>query len=291
MRILIAGCRGMLGTDLMEHFSQQPVIGLDRPQIDIADLDQCLGHVQELRPEIIINAAALTQVDYCESHEEEASLINGNGAGNLAKAAASVGAALVHYSTDYVFNGLKTEPYREEDLPNPLSVYGKSKLLGEELIRLHCKEHLILRTSWLFGLHGANFIATILKVAGKEKKLRVVNDQFGSPTYTKDLAAHTAHLIRAGCRGTYHLTNSGSCSWYELAVKCVELSGMTGVSVAPVTSEQFPRPAPRPFNSILANARLLREGLPEMRDWQQAAREYVGLLVSSPGYDISAYTR
>jgi dTDP-4-dehydrorhamnose reductase len=284
MRILIAGSKGMLGTDLMEQFSSHHVFGLDRPQIDIADLDQCLGYARELQPEIIINAAALTQVDYCESHPEEAFLINADGAGNLAKAAASIGVPLVHYSTDYVFNGLKGEPYQEEDQTNPASVYGKSKLRGEELIRDYCRDHLILRTSWLFGPHGSNFITKTLRVARTEKKLRVVNDQIGSPTFTKDLSAHTALMLEAGCRGTYHLTNSDSCSWYELAAKCVEWAGLPEVSVTPVTTSEFPRPAPRPPNSILANARLLREGIPMMRPWQQAAQEFVELLADNSMY-------
>jgi dTDP-4-dehydrorhamnose reductase len=281
MKILIAGSKGMLGTDLMEQFSRHHLIGLDRPEIDIADLDQCLEHTRELRPEVIINAAALTQVDYCEFHPEEAFRINADGAGNLAKAAASIGIPIVHYSTDYVFDGLKGEPYEEEDQINPASVYGKSKLRGEELIRDHCPDHLILRTSWLFGLHGSNFIATIMRVARAEKRLRVVNDQFGSPTYTKDLSAYTARLLEARCRGTYHLTNSDSCSWYELAARCVEWAGLAEVSVTPVATCEFPRPAPRPPNSVLANARLLREGFPMMRPWQQAAEEFVGLLADN----------
>ena len=287
MRILIAGSGGMLGTDLMKQFSSHQVFGLDRPQIDITALDQCLEYAKKLQPEIIINAAALTQVDYCESHADEAFRTNADGAGNLAKAASSIGVPLVHYSTDYVFDGLKGEPYREEDQTNPASVYGKSKLRGEELIRDYCQNHMILRTSWLFGFNGGNFITTILKVARTEKQLRVVNDQFGSPTYAKDIAAHTARLINAGCRGIYHLTNSGFCSWYELAVKCVEWAGLSEVLVTPVTTSQFPRPAPRPPNSVLANGRLLREGLPLMRPWQRAAQEFVGLLADTPGFVIS----
>jgi dTDP-4-dehydrorhamnose reductase len=275
MRILIAGSKGMLGTDLMEQLSSHQVLGLDQPQIDVADLEQCFRCAKEFQPEIIINAAALTQVDYCESHLEEAFRINADGAGNLAKAGAAIGALLLHYSTDYVFDGLKGEPYEEEDQTNPASVYGKSKLRGEELIREYCRNHLILRTSWLFGLHGNNFIATILRIARTEKKLRVVSDQFGSPTYAKDLSAHTKRLLEAKCRGTYHLTNSDSCSWYELAVKCIKWSGMQEISVTPVTTSEFPRPAPRPHNSILANTRMVREGLPLMRPWHQAAKEFI----------------
>jgi dTDP-4-dehydrorhamnose reductase len=201
--------------------------------------------------------------------------VNGTGAGNLAQASAKSGALLVHYSTDYVFDGFKTDAYLEEDAPNPRSVYGKSKLSGEEMIRRYCPDHLILRTSWLFGRNGPNFIRTIVNAAQQGKPLRVVNDQRGSPSYSKDVAVHTRRMIQSGCRSTYHLTNSGSCTWYELAVKSLEWAGIEVCNVAPVSTREYPLPAPRPANSILANARLERDGLPMMRPWQAAAREYV----------------
>jgi dTDP-4-dehydrorhamnose reductase len=233
--------------------------------------------MQALRPDVVINAAAFTRVDDCETHKEEAFLINGQGAGNLAMAAASVNALLVHYSTDYIFDGLKKDAYLEADTPNPQSIYGKSKLLGEELIRQNCPSHLILRTSWLFGKNGPNFIRTIVGMARKGMPLRVVNDQKGSPTYSKDLAAHTLKMIDAGCRATYHLTNGGSCTWFELASKAIEWAAIKGISIVPVSTSEFPRPAQRPANSILDNAHLKRDGLPLMRHWQEAAREYIGL--------------
>ncbi len=276
MKILIVGYRGMLGTDLMSTFGpMHDVTGYDLPEIDITQPEHCLARMKELRPDVVINSAALTRVDDCESHEKEAFLVNGQGAGNLAKAAAAVNSLIVHYSTDYIFDGLQKEAYVESDAPNPRSVYGKSKLLGEELIRKNCTNHLILRTSWLFGANGPNFLRTIVGMARKGTPLRVVNDQKGSPTYSKDLAAHTLKLIEAGCRSTYHLTNSGSCTWFELASKAVEWAGIKDVPVVPVSTLEYPRPAPRPANSILANARLRQEGLPRMRSWQEAAREYI----------------
>jgi dTDP-4-dehydrorhamnose reductase len=192
-------------------------------------------------------------------------------------AAALVGALLVHYSTDYIFNGRKKGPYVEEDTPNPQSVYGKSKLLGETLIRRNCPDHLILRTSWLFGRNGSNFIRTILGAARKGNTLRVVNDQTGSPTYSRDLAEQTLAMIEADCRSTYHVTNSGACTWYGLASNALVWAGMENVPVTPVATSEYPLPAPRPANSVLANARLQREGLSQMRPWQRAAREYIEL--------------
>jgi dTDP-4-dehydrorhamnose reductase len=276
MKVLIVGNRGMLGKELMAVFSPiHDTVGYDLPELDIAQLESCLSRTEAFHPDVVINAAAYTRVDDCETHEQEAFKANGYGPGNLAKAVDKVGALLVHYSTDYIFDGRKKDPYVEEDAPNPQSVYGKSKLLGENLIRESCSNHLILRTAWLFGPHGANFIRTIVGIAKNGKPLRVVNDQKGSPTYAKDLAEHTRILIDAGCRSTYHLTNSGSCTWYDLTVNALQWAGLVSVPVEPVSTSEFPRPAPRPANSVLANGRLERDGLSLMRSWQIAAREYV----------------
>lgn len=267
----------MLGTELMQTFrAGHDVVGLDKPDIDITRAEACLAQTMAFRPEVILNAAAFTRVDDCETgHDKEAFLVNGEGAGNLARAAAEAGALFVHYSTDYIFDGEKTEPYLEEDAPNPKSIYGKSKLLGETLTRQNCAGHLILRIAWLFGAHGNNFIRTIVGAARKGGPLRVVNDQRGSPTYAADVAAYTLKMITSGCRNTYHLTNSGACTWYELAVRAVDWAGLRGVAITPVPSSEYPRPAPRPANSVLANARLEKAGCPPMRPWQDAVREYV----------------
>ncbi len=275
MKIMVVGSRGMLGTDLMQVFATQEPAGFDLPGLDITDERQCHARVRDIGPDVIIDAAAQTNVDYCESHEEEAMLVNGRGTGNLASAAHEAGAVLVYFSTDYIFDGAKKDEYREDDPPNPISVYGRSKLRGEELVRSLCPSHLILRTSWLFGCHGKNFIRTIVNAAREGQHLRVVDDQQGSPTYTKDLASHARAMLERGCRGTYHVTNSGSCNWYELARWSLQWAKVTDVDVEAVKTHQYPRPAPRPANSVLANSRLLREGFPAMRPWHAAARDYV----------------
>ncbi|NLT67347.1 MAG: dTDP-4-dehydrorhamnose reductase [Acidobacteria bacterium] len=276
MRILVVGCSGMLGTELVAAFGTgHEVEGIDLPRIDITDPGRCLAAAEDLKPEVIVNAAAFTRVDDCETMRDKALQVNGYGAGNLSAAAAASGALLVHYSSDYVFDGLKGEPYVEEDPPNPQSVYGQSKLLGEVMVRKHCPNHLIIRTSWLFGTNGPNFVRTIVGLARKGSMLRVVDDQRGSPTYAKDLAIQTVKMVEAGCRSTYHVTNSGSCTWFELASKAVEWSGMPNAPITPVSTQEFPRPAPRPSNSVLSNCRLAQQGLSIMRPWQSAVREYV----------------
>jgi len=266
----------MLGTDLMEAFSHHALLGLDLPDLDITDARQCRKQVSGFRPDVILLAAAMTDVDDCQLHAEEAERVNGQGTGNMAEAARSAGALLVHYSTDYVFEGTQKAGYEEDDPPNPISAYGRSKLHGEERVRETCPEHLILRTSWLFGCHGKNFIRTIVTTAGQGRPLQVVDDQVGSPTYARDLAERTVLLLESCCRGTYHVTNSGSCSWYELALRSLAWAGMGGTKVKPVKTLEYPRPAPRPPCSILRHARMQREGFPPMRPWQEAVRDYIG---------------
>jgi dTDP-4-dehydrorhamnose reductase len=269
----------MLGTDLVQKFqSAHEVIGMDLAEMDITDPHQCRERLEVVRPAVTICAAAMTAVDHCETHEREALLVNGSGPGFLAASAASVGSSLVHYSTDYIFDGRKRDPYLEDDEPNPLSAYGRSKLAGDENVRRNNPKHLILRTSWVFGPHGKNFIRTILDAGRNGGPLRVVHDQIGSPSYTRDLAAHTLMMVDAGCSGTFHLTNSGHCSWFELARCALDWGGMSKVEVFPITAAELGRPAARPANSVLANARLAREGFPMMRPWQQAVEEHVRLI-------------
>ena len=269
----------MLGSELMAVFRNNPdayeTIGLDLPEIDITMPDSCRGAIDGFRPDVVINAAAFTRVDDCETRHDLAMSVNGDGAGNLAAASAAAGALFVHYGTDYIFDGGKTEGYKEDDAPGPSGVYGKSKLLGETLVRRNSPEHMIIRISWLFGANGANFIRTIVDAARKGNPLRVVNDQRGSPTYAKDVAAQTLKMIESGCRGTYHVTNGGDCTWYDLAVQVVAWAKIPDISITPVASSEYKRPAPRPAYSILTDTRLTREGLSRLRSWQDAAREYV----------------
>ncbi len=266
----------MLGTELTEAFgSRHEVVALGRSDLDITDAASCRHRTAECRPDVIINAAALTDVDGCESNPDEAFRVNAEAAGHLAGAAAEVGAAAVYFSTDYVFDGTGTRPYTEGDRPDPRTVYGRSKLGGEESVRARCMRHLIIRTSWVFGIHGKNFIRTILRAAAERSSLRVVCDQRGSPTGARDLAAHALQMVEAGCAGLYHVTNSGDCTWHDLASCAIRWAGLTGVEVVPVSTSEYPRPAPRPAYSVLANERLSRDGLPPMRPWQESARAYV----------------
>jgi dTDP-4-dehydrorhamnose reductase len=276
MQVLIVGSHGMLGSELVKAFERLgSVVGMDLAELDIKDPSQCAARVNELHPEVIVNAAALTAVDYCESHEEEAFRTNAMGPANLAAAAASASALLIHYSTDYVFDGLKPAPYTEEDATGPRSAYGRSKLRGEELVRASGVQHLILRTAWLFGCGGKNFIRTMLKAARVGQVLRVVDDQRGSPTYARDLAAATVRLVAGAARGTYHVTNGGSCTWYELACRSIEWAQIPAITIAPVSTSEYPLPAPRPANSVLADSRLRRDGFEPLRSWQEAVQEYI----------------
>ena len=279
MKVLIVGSRGMLGSDLMAVFSRDPggyeAIGVDLPEVDIVQPESCSCIIGDLRPDVVINAAALTCVDDCETQPESAMCVNGDGVGNIAAAAAAFGALFIHYGTDYIFDGSKTGGYTEDDIPEPASIYGKSKLLGEELARRNSPRHILIRVSWLFGANGTNFIRTVVNAARKGNPLRVVNDQHGSPTYTKDVAAQTLKMMEAGCLGTYHVTNNGVCTWYDLAVKSIAWAKISNVFVTPVASSEYPRPAHRPTNSILIDTRLGRNGVARLRHWQDAAREYV----------------
>lgn len=293
MKILITGSNGMLATDLARVLaSRHQIVAMPCADLDVSDAAACLERIGAAAPDVVVNAAAMTAVDACETEAERAFAVNAAGAGNVAAAAAAVSAPVVHFSTDYVFDGTKSEPYTEDDPPSPRGVYARSKLEGEDLVRSAAGEHLILRISWAFGPNGRNFIRTIVGAARHGGILRVVDDQRGSPSYTVDLAARTRELIDAGCRGTYHVTNSGSCTWYDLAVRAIAWAGISGVEVVPVTTAEYPRAAPRPANSVLANARLAREGFPPLRSWQEAARAYVEAhLASAPEAGVEGTRR
>ncbi|MFH1366696.1 MAG: dTDP-4-dehydrorhamnose reductase [Patescibacteria group bacterium] len=271
MKILILGAKGMLGTDLMQVFSDHQPTGLDLPDLDITDNLALEKKLKELRPELVINAAAYTKVDDCEENIELAYNVNGRAPGYLAKYCRQIGAKLVHYSTDYVFNGQKKKGYREDDTVSPLNMYGKTKMMGEKVVFDQIDEHYILRTAWLYGQNGPNFVKTMIDLSEKQPELKVVNDQFGSPTYTLDLAKKTKEIIedKKIKFGTYHLTNSGTCSWYEFAIKIFEILGKD-VKITPVTTEEFPRPAKRPKYSILKNTKL-----EPLRSWEEALKEYL----------------
>ena len=272
-RYLIAGAAGMLGRDLQAVLSGRNVTALTRADLDITDLaavvEAVAGH------DVIINASAYTAVDNAETDEKRATAVNGTGAGNLAQAAAAIGATLVQYSTDYVFDGTATAPYPEDAPIDPVSAYGRSKALGEKLVtEFNADRSYIVRTAWLYGQHGPNFASTMLRLAGERDTLTVVGDQVGQPTWTVDLARATLLLLdSAAPYGIYHGTNSGQANWFDFAQAIFVQAGLDPERVTPTTSAEFMRPAPRPSYSVLGHDSWIAAGLPAMRDWKDALGE------------------
>lgn len=266
----------MLGSDLLATLApHHQVTGLDIEELDITDLAKTLQTLKLLAPEVVINCAAYTNVDGCESNIDLAFQVNALGPRNLAVACNEVGAALVHISTDYVFPGTRSESYREDDPTGPSSIYGKSKLAGENNIRTLTNRFYIIRTSWLFGQNGPNFVKTILRLAGERAQLTIVNDQTGSPTYSVDLAQAIAKLVKTPAYGTYHLTNSDTCTWYQFTKEILVEAGVTGVEVKPITTEEFNRPAPRPAFSVMNNQNWRLLGFEPLRSYREALRAYL----------------
>lgn len=276
MRIIVTGANGMLGTALLPVLQQRhQVCGIDIQDCDIRDSHAISALLRERRPEMVIHLAAYTNVDACETNPELTEQINSIGTQNIAGACAELDAAMLYVSTDYVFDGTKAGAYLEDDVPNPMSAYGRSKLLGEQHVQALLKRYFVARTSWLYGPNGKNFVTTILKIAQQEKVLRVVDDQHGSPTYTRHLSQTIAHLVATQAYGIYHTTGSGTCSWFDFARAILELWPAKGVEVLPIKSSQSGRAAKRPANSVLENRALIQAGLPLMPHWKAALGEYL----------------
>jgi dTDP-4-dehydrorhamnose reductase len=272
--ILVIGANGMLGHDLMKVLEGE-VRGLDLPDIDITSLESVRRVLLTLKPKIIINSAAYTDVDGCEANVEQAMAVNGEGVGLLALTAREIGAKLVQISTDYVFDGSKGTPYLEDDPVGPLSIYGESKLAGE-LNAAMAPEHLIVRTQWLYGVHGKNFVETMLRLAGEKSELSVVDDQIGSPTWSYDLALSIKTLLDKGSSGVYHVSNCGYCSWKEFAEAIFEESGLK-VKVNRMTTKELNRPANRPLYSTLDCSKLEHDSGCRLQGWREALRKYLKL--------------
>lgn len=269
-RYLITGAGGMLGHDLQAALADRSVTALSRLELDIIDPRACADAVAG--HDVVLNAAAYTAVDAAETDEEQATLINATGAENLARACATAGAVLVQYSTDYVFSGDGVGPYPEDAPIAPVSAYGRSKAEGERrAVAAHPDGTIVLRTAWLYGEHGPNFVRTMMRLYREHGTLTVVNDQHGQPTWTRDLAEQSVRMLDAGVRsGTLHGTNAGATTWFDFARAIVEnLDGDPG-TVAPTDSAQFARPARRPANSVLAHDGWARLGLAPMRPWRAA---------------------
>jgi dTDP-4-dehydrorhamnose reductase len=300
MKIFITGAGGMLGTELMQELGRTyEISGANAKECDVTDYYRVNEIISNQKPDVIIHTAAYTDVDGAETDQERAFRVNGEGARNVALVAREIGAKMYHISTDYIFGGAKKMPYVEDDPPNPLGIYAKSKLQGEQEVQKHLENHLIIRTAWLYGKHGDNFVKSILRLAKTRDTLRVVNDQIGSPTYTKDLCWGIKKLLALETvrrpsspeiinsvvnlpsqalkhvTGIIHLTNSGSCSWYEFTLSILKYANLNNIQVLPISTSQLRRPALRPYYSVLSNAKFKMITGYEMRPWESGLKEYL----------------
>ena len=280
MKIVIIGADGQLGHDLCRVIDRSEQIPLTIKDIDITDREQCEKVLTKASPQIVINTAAYNKVDEAETNPDEAFKVNAEGAKNVALSCKKLGAVMVHFSTDYVFDGTKTVPYIETDLPDPRSAYGKSKLAGETLVRGSLEKYFMIRTAGLFGIAGClgkgggNFVESILRQAQAGKEIKVVDDEVFSPTYTLDLAQKLNELVRTDHFGLYHLTNAGQCSWHEFAEKIMEYSGIK-TKLIRIKVAELKALASRPKYSVLDNYNLRKIGLKDLRPWPEALKDYL----------------
>lgn len=276
MRVLITGANGQLGVDVVRLFSEKghDVKGLGRAQLDITDDNMCNRIITQLKPDAIIHCAAYTAVDQAETDQDNVYAVNVMGTRNITVAAECLKTKLCYVSTDYVFDGTSSSPYYEYDNTNPLTVYGKSKRAGEQLVQSLCSRWFIVRTSWVYGAAGSNFVKTMLKRGKEHDDLQVVNDQWGSPTYTRDLSLFLEELIMTEKYGIYHASNAGVCTWYQFAQAIFEQANIP-VTVKPCTTEQFLRPAPRPRYSAMEPMAMRVNDFKPMRHWHEALQDYI----------------
>lgn len=287
MKILLIGASGQLGADLAEALAGHELLAPPRRSLDLVQFDRVRRFLQSERPQVVINTAAFHRVDDCESQVSKAFQVNGEAVHNLALAARAVEAALVHYSTDYVFDGAAGRPYREDDLARPLNVYGVSKLAGEHLLKSVWEKHFLIRTCGLYGRAGSrgkggNFVETMIRKAAGNESIRVVDDQRLTPTSTRELAGATAALIETSRYGLFHVTSKGNCTWYEFAGEIFRLLGLKP-DLTPTTSDTFSAAARRPAYSVLANHRLDELGMDGLKHWRDALGEYLSDRIRRPG--------
>ena len=276
-KVLILGARGMLGHDLVEVFSDYDLTAWDQSDLDITNEQLVMEKITELSPDIIINAAAYTDVDKAETNQEAAMAVNADAVGYLAKAANEIEAVFVHFSTEYIFDGKDSNGYNEDARTNPVNVYGESKAKGEKLLQANHNKYYIIRSSWLYGKalqmgkeRGINFVETMLKLAADKDELNVVNDQFGKPTFTKDLSIAARKLVESKKPfGIYHGVNEGVCTWHDFAEKIFDIKNIE-ILVNPISSDEYPSKVPRPKNTILHNNKM-----DKLRDWEEALEEYL----------------
>jgi dTDP-4-dehydrorhamnose reductase len=277
MKVVVTGAKGQLGQDVMKQLQAEnhEAIGTDRENLDITKEANVLKFISEVKPDVILHCAAYTNVDAAENDRDTAYQINALGTEYLAKAAKAVDAKMLYISTDYVFDGTATKPYEVDQPTKPLGVYGETKFAGEEMLKQYVEKYFIVRTAWVFGIGGNNFVKTMIRLGEERGEVGVVHDQVGSPTYTVDLASLMLELMKTDKYGTYHATNGGVCSWYEFAVEIFKQAGMSQVKVSPLTTDQFPRPAQRPAYSVLSKRKMEEAGFTPLRDWKEALSAYL----------------
>lgn len=276
MRVFVTGVKGQLGYDVMNELEKQGLegIGVDIDEMDITDADQVNKVIKEAAPDAVIHCAAYTAVDAAEDNEEICRKVNAQGTENIAKVCEELDIKMMYISTDYVFNGQGERPWEPDDEREPLNVYGQTKYEGELAIEEHVKKFFTVRIAWVFGANGKNFIKTMLNLGKTHDHLTVVNDQTGSPTYTYDLARLLVDMIQTDKYGRYHATNEGLCTWYEFACEIFKQAGMD-VSVAPVSSDEYPAKAKRPSNSRMDKSKLTANGFQPLPTWQDALSRYL----------------
>ena len=284
MRLLITGGHGLLGQEIARVFEGSAGIrSTDREEWDVTDPAACRREVDAFRPDAVIHCAAWTAVDRAESEAEAARLLNVEGTRNVARACRGCGALMVTFGTDYIFDGASSRPYREEDPANPLSVYGKTKWAAEQALREEGGDHLLVRTQWMFGPAGRNFIRTILEKARRGETLRVASDQVGCPTFSRDLAGAVRNLLGAGARGTVHFSSEGETSWFGLARYVLERSGLPAALLSPARTRDLPYPAPRPAYGVLSKEKYRAVTGASPRPWEEAVGEYLEMIDSEGG--------
>lgn len=276
MKVLVTGVKGQLGYDVVKELEKrghQP-IGVDRDEMDLMDNDAIRTFIMELKPEAIIHCAAYTAVDKAEEEVETCYQINAESVKVISECAKELDVKLIYISTDYVFNGTKEGEYVETDIPNPINVYGASKLKGEQYVQTLLEKYYIVRISWVFGVNGNNFIKTMRRLGSERDELNIINDQVGSPTYTSDLAPLLVDMMETDKYGIYHATNEGTCSWYEFANEIFKQSAIE-VKTNPITTDQYPTTAARPMNSKMSKAKLKEAGFKYLPTWQEAITLYL----------------
>jgi dTDP-4-dehydrorhamnose reductase len=282
LRILVTGAGGQLGHDVAKAFAAEAhheVVATTRNELDLADRDSILGAITTVEPDAVVHAGAWTAVDACEGDPDLAFRVNALGTRHVQQACHVVGARLVYVSTDYVFDGTATSPIDEWQPTSPLGVYGRSKLGGEREVDV-AGGNTIVRTAWVCGANGRNFVKTMLRLAGERDELRVVSDQVGSPTFTEDLAVAIKRLVVGRFPGVFHVTNSGTSSWFDLAQATLSAAGLDPDRVTPITTAEYPTPARRPAYSVLDNAALRLQDLPLLPDWRDSVVRLVGELTA-----------